>query len=181
MIRFQALQAAAYNGLHPVVAIPSRLYFPRSPAKPLNGVRISIKDNFHVNGIVTTVGSRAYAECYGAQTSTAALVKQLIDQGAIIMGKTKMAAFAGHEIPPEKAIDYMPPWNPRADGYQGPSCSSSGTGSSVAGYDWVDIGLGSDSKSLMRVIKSCYAIANRMQLEEAFEFPLLLLAYGHSG
>ncbi len=59
-----------------------------------------------------------------------------------------MSAYAGSEVPPEKCIDYFPPWNPRGDGYQGPSGSSSGTGSSAAGYDWLDIALGTDSQSM---------------------------------
>jgi Asp-tRNA(Asn)/Glu-tRNA(Gln) amidotransferase A subunit family amidase len=132
--------------LHSVLAVPSRLYTPPSTEKPLNGVRVTVKDIFHVRGIVTTLGSRAYSDCYGPQEYTSDYLKHLIDLGVVLVGKTKMSAFAGSEIPPEKCIDYFPPWNPRADGYQGPSGSSSGAGSTIAGYDWLDVSLASDSK-----------------------------------
>ena len=85
--------------------------------------------------MVTTLGSRAYAECYGTQNSTAKYLRYLIDRGAIIVGKTKMSGYAGSEVPPEKCIAYFPPWNPRGDGYQGPSGSSSGAGASIAKYE----------------------------------------------
>ena len=103
--------------------------------KPLNGKRISAKDLFHLEGIVTAIGSRSCAECYEAQNSAAKYVQELVDQGAIIVGKTKMGAYAGSEVPPEKCIDYFAPRNPRGDGYQGPSGSSSGAGLSIAGYE----------------------------------------------
>lgn len=145
MLRFQPLYANAYSGVHSVVAVPSRLSYPVTPDKPLNGRRISVKDLFHLEGMVTTIGSRSYAECYGPQNTTAKYLQHLIDKGAIIVGKTKMGGYAGSEIPPEKCIDYFAPWNPRGDGYQGPSGSSSGAGASVAGYKWLDFALATDS------------------------------------
>ena len=57
-----------------------------------------------------------------------------------------MSAYAGSEVPSEKCIDYFPPWNPTGDGYQGHSRSSTGAGASGAGYDWVDLASGTDSK-----------------------------------
>lgn len=143
---FQPLHAGAYTGTHSVVAVPSRLYFPISSEKPLNGKRVTVKDNFHLAGLVTTMGSRSYAEYYGVQETSSLYVREIVFQGAIIVGKTKMGAFTGSEAAPEKSIDYFPLWNPRGDGYQGPSGSSMGAGFSVAGYSWVDITLGTDSK-----------------------------------
>lgn len=105
-----------------------------------------MKDIFHMKGMKTTIGSRAYTECYEPQQNTSVYLQSLIDKGAIIVGKTKTSAFAASEIPPDKCIDYFPPWSPRADGYQGPSGSSSGAGVSIAGYEWLDISIGSDSK-----------------------------------
>jgi Asp-tRNA(Asn)/Glu-tRNA(Gln) amidotransferase A subunit family amidase len=101
-----------------VVAVPSKLHYPPSIEKPLNGLRISVKDNYHLSVVHTTTGSRSYAKLYGPQTQTSELVKRLVRQGAVILGKTKMGAYAGSEVPPEKCIDYFPPWNPRGDGYQ---------------------------------------------------------------
>lgn len=109
-------------------------------------MRISIKDNIHLSGIVTSLGNKAYAELYGRQNASSEYVDKLTEQGAVIVGKTKLSAFAGSEIPPCQCIDYFPPWNPRGDGYQGPSGSSSGAGASAAGYDWLDIALSTDSK-----------------------------------
>lgn len=144
--RFEPVTVAAYNGLHKVVAVPSRLHYPRTPTKPLNGMRIAIKNNMHLRWIVTTLGSRSYAACYGIQNVTSSFVQHLVDQGAVVVGKTKLSAYAGAEIPPEKCIDYFPPWNARADGYQGPSGSSSGAGASIGGYSWLDLALATDSE-----------------------------------
>lgn len=129
-----------------MVAIPSRLYFKPSPERPLGGLRVTVKDNYKLSGVVQTLGSMSYSRLYGSSTETADVVRSLIDRDAIIIGKTKLDAYAGSEVPPEKCIDYFTPWNPRGDGYQGPSGSSSGAGSSVASYEWVDIGLGTDSE-----------------------------------
>ena len=154
--RYQALQANAYSGLHSVIAVPSRLYSPPSEKKPLNGKRVSIKDNFHLDGVVSSLGSRSYSECYGPQNTTSLCVQKLVDQGAVIVGKTVMSAFAGSEVPPEKCIDYFPPWNPRGDGYQGPSGSSSGAASSIASYEWLDLAVGTDSKRSTDVLAFCF-------------------------
>ena len=114
--RFTPLLAGAYSGLVPVVGVPSRLYSTPSPEMPLGGLRFSVKDNYQFAGISTTMGSRSYTKLYGPQTKTSALVKRIVDLGGIIVGKTKMGAFAGSEVPSEKCIDYFPPWNPRGDG-----------------------------------------------------------------
>lgn len=109
-------------------------------------MRIAVKDNYHISGTVTTLGSRSYAACYGIQHTTSSYVKRLIDQGAIIVGKTKLCSFAGAEMPPAQVIDYLAPFNPRGDGYQSPSGSSMGSGVAMAGYAWLDFALGTDSK-----------------------------------
>ncbi|PMD44122.1 amidase signature enzyme [Hyaloscypha variabilis F] len=155
---FQPLHAGAYSGTHLVVAVPSRLYFQKIPGKPLNGKRITIKDNFHLSGVVTTMGSRSYTNYYGVQNTTSSYVQSLLDQGAVIVGKTKMGAYTGSEGPPEKVVDYFPPWNPRGDGYQGPSGSSMGAGSSVAGYDWIDVALGTDTTGSTRMPAASYGL-----------------------
>lgn len=136
------------------MAVPSRLYFPRTSDKPLNGLRIAIKDNFHLVGTVTTLGSRAWARLYGVQDSTSAYVQHLIELGCVVVGKTKLSSFARTEEPPAGLIDYLAPFNPRADLYQSPSGSSSGAGSAIAGYEWLDISLGTDS----RFYRSCVTL-----------------------
>lgn len=47
-------------------------------------------------------------------------------------------------------VDYHSPFNPRGDGYQDPSSSSSGAGASIASYPWLDIALGSDTGGSIR-------------------------------
>jgi len=42
------------------------------------------------------------------------------------------------------------PWNPRGDGWLTCSASSSGGGCSIAGYEWLDFAIGSDTGSSMR-------------------------------
>jgi Asp-tRNA(Asn)/Glu-tRNA(Gln) amidotransferase A subunit family amidase len=42
-------------------------------------------------------------------------------------------------------IDWQCSFNPRADGYQSPSMSSAGSAAAVAGYDWVDFSVGTDT------------------------------------
>lgn len=90
--------------------------------------------------------NRAYNELYPARVSSADYVKKLIGLGAVIVGKTKMSAFASAEEPTDQWIDYHCPFNPRGDKYQTPSCSSTGAGASLAGYSWLDHSIGTDSK-----------------------------------
>ncbi|KAK4139840.1 putative amidase [Dichotomopilus funicola] len=130
---WEPLKAGAYSGLYPVAAVPSRLYYPPSTKKPLNGLRITVKDNYHLSGVHTTLGSGSYAQLYGPQTQTSELVKRL-------------------------CIDYFPPWNPRGDGYQGPSGSSSGACASVASYPWVDVALGTDTTRSIRMPAASYGL-----------------------
>ncbi|KAJ5811409.1 amidase [Penicillium riverlandense] len=155
---FKPFHTAAFTGSNSVVPVPSRLYSQKNAAQPLAGMRIAIKDNMHLNGVTTTLGSRSYAELYGKQPKSSQYVDILIQKGAIIVGKTKMSAFAGSEVPPTECIDYFPPWNPRGDGYQGPSGSSSGAAATIAGYPWVDISLCTDTTGSMRHPASCHGV-----------------------
>lgn len=108
---------------------------------------MAVKDIFHVRGLRTSVCNKAYYSLYPAALKTAACVQILEKEGAHILGTTKLAAFAATEEPIE-CVDYQAPWNPRADGYQSPAGSSSGSGAAIASYPWLDISIGSDSKSI---------------------------------
>ncbi len=55
ILRFAAFQSTAFTGLTGSIVVPSRLYFKKTAELPLNGVRISIKDNMHLNGVETTL------------------------------------------------------------------------------------------------------------------------------
>ncbi|KAL8791632.1 MAG: hypothetical protein Q9195_005781 [Heterodermia aff. obscurata] len=129
-----------------LVAVSSRLRYRASRSLPLAGVRVVVKDNFHIAGLKTSLCNRAYYELYPPQETTAECIQTLIDAGASILGKAKLNSFGVWEEPTEY-IDYQAPWNPRADGYQSPGGSSTGSGAAIAAYDWLDIGIGSDSKT----------------------------------
>src|SRR5687767_15981396 len=47
-------------------------------------------------------------------------------------------------------VSQLAPFNPRGDGYQDPSSSSSGAGASIAAYEWLDIAIGSDTGGSIR-------------------------------
>lgn len=47
-------------------------------------------------------------------------------------------------------VDYHSPFNARGDGYQDPSSSSSGPGSGIGSYSWLDLALGSDTGGSVR-------------------------------
>jgi Asp-tRNA(Asn)/Glu-tRNA(Gln) amidotransferase A subunit family amidase len=107
---------------------------------------VATKDNFHIKNVRMSACNRAYYELSPPPLKTAACLQRLVDLGAVIVGTTKLASFAATEEPIE-CIDWQAPWNPRADGYQSPAGSSSGSGAAIAAYDWLDIGIGSDSTS----------------------------------
>ena len=134
-----------------VVAVPSRIRKRPTESNLLSGMRVAVKDNFHIKGHRTSLCNRAYYELYPASNKTASCISKLEDRGAYIVGTTKLAAFAATEEPLE-CVDYQAPWNPRGDGHQSPAGSSSGSGAAIASYKWLDIAIGSDSKwSLMLV------------------------------
>ena len=129
------------------VAVASRLRTETSADLPLAGIRIVVKDNFHLKGLKISLCNRAYYNTYPPSQQTAVCLQKLIDLGATILGQAKLNSFGVWEEPTEY-IDYQAPWNPRGDGYQSPGGSSTGSGAAVAAYDWLDIGIGSDSKTL---------------------------------
>jgi Asp-tRNA(Asn)/Glu-tRNA(Gln) amidotransferase A subunit family amidase len=110
-------------------------------------VRLAIKDLFDVKGVKTSGQNRAYARLYPEADETAHFLQKLLDLGAVIVGKTKCTQFGSSEQPTADWIETHCPWNPRGDGYLSPRGSSTGSGVAIAAYDWVDVGIGTDSKS----------------------------------
>lgn len=106
---------------------------------------MAVKDNFHLQGWRTSLSNQAYHDTYPPQEKTAVCIQRLVDLGALIVGKTKLTSFCVWEEPVE-SIDYPAPWNARADGYQSPGGSSSGSGAAIGAYEWLDIAIGTDSK-----------------------------------
>lgn len=143
------------------IAIPSRLHFPRSPEKPLNGLRIAIKDNINLKGVKTTGASRSYGEAYGAVEVTSPAVQQLIELGAVIVGKTVLSQFASTGAPTGDYPEFMCGFNARGDRFRTPGGSSSGSGAAIGSYPWLDVALGTDSTLLCEPSEDCF---NHMNL-----------------
>ncbi|KAJ3051571.1 hypothetical protein HK097_007417 [Rhizophlyctis rosea] len=142
---------AHVKGAHTAtVGVPSRLYYTKTTKQPLAGVRLAVKDIYDVKGLKTGCGNRAYYDLYPEKTKTAESVKRLVDAGVVVVGKVKTSQFANGESPTADWVDLHSPFNPRGDGYQIPSSSSSGSGAAMAAYPWLDLALGSDTGGSMR-------------------------------
>lgn len=58
------------------VIVPSRLYYPApTDLKPLSGVRVGLKDLYHLKGLKTGAGDSAYFNLYAAANSTAVSIQ----------------------------------------------------------------------------------------------------------
>ncbi|KAF2130417.1 amidase signature enzyme [Dothidotthia symphoricarpi CBS 119687] len=132
------------------IAVPSRLYFTKTTEKPLAGVRMGIKDIYDIKGLRTSNGNRAWYWFYPPAENTATPVQNLIDAGAVIVGKMVTSQFANGEVATADWVDYHEAFNPRGEGYQDTSSSSSGGGAGEASYPWLDVTLGSDTGGSVR-------------------------------
>ncbi|OQD66177.1 hypothetical protein PENPOL_c005G02364 [Penicillium polonicum] len=142
------------------VIVPSRCYYNPSPSRPLDGARISVKDNIDIAGHKTTLCNRAWIQLYPVKSKNAACVQKLIEAGAVIVGKVKLQAMIMREEPLE-CVEFIAPFNPRADGYQVPSGSSHASAAGIGSYDWLDFSLGSDTNGSGRKPASyngCFSI-----------------------
>lgn len=116
-----------------------------STNKPLQGLRFAVKDLFNIKGLRPTAGCRAYYAIADPAATTATALTRPIDFGANLLGTLKLGSLITKEEPSE-AADYQSPFNPRGDGYQSPSSSSSDSGASIASYKWLDFTLGTASE-----------------------------------
>lgn len=133
------------------IPVPSRVYtMNMTDARPLEGMRVAVKDIFDLNGFKTGCGNRAHWLLYAAANESATSVQRLVDLGAVIVGKVKTAQFANGAAVLAGWFDQMCPYNPRGDGYQSPSTSSSGSGAALAAYNWLDYTIGSDTGGSVR-------------------------------
>lgn len=117
---------------------------------PLAGLRFAVKDIYHVKGLRTSGGSRAYYDTYGAQNYTDAVVETSLAAGAQLVGKTRTIAFALGTPRNGWDVDYQDPWSFRGDGYQTTGGSSSGSSAAIVAYDWLDFTIGSDTGGSVR-------------------------------
>jgi len=77
-----------------------------------------------IKGLRTSNGNRAWYWLYPPANATAPPVQNLIDAGAIIVGKMITSQFANGETATADWVDYHEAFNPRGDGYQDTSSSS---------------------------------------------------------
>jgi hypothetical protein len=147
---YDVLPASLQGYASLTIGVPSRLYFTKTKHQPLAGVRLGVKDLYDIKGVKTGCGNRAYYETYPAANTTGPAIQSLIDAGAVIVGKMKTSQFANGETATDDWVDYHSPFNARGDGYQDPSSSSSGPGSGIGAYPWLDIAIGSDTGGSIR-------------------------------
>ncbi|KUJ23209.1 amidase signature enzyme [Mollisia scopiformis] len=131
------------------IPVPSRCYSQvLNEQKPLSGKRIAVKDIYDLRGLPTSAGCKAYGAHHGPSKDTAECIKVLLDQGAVIVAKAKTVQFASGMASADWTADKCPT-NPRGDGQLDTGCSSAGSAAAIAGYEWLDTTIGSDSLGSM--------------------------------
>jgi Asp-tRNA(Asn)/Glu-tRNA(Gln) amidotransferase A subunit family amidase len=122
--------------------VPSRLYSRHSPKTPLAGCRVALSDDVALQGVKTTLSSRAWADLNGPTEETDSVVSRLLKLSAVVVGKTKIPQL-GHG---REWVDFRSSGNPRGDGYLNAPGSCCGAAASLAGYPWLDFAVGLDGK-----------------------------------
>ncbi|KAI0483539.1 amidase signature domain-containing protein, partial [Xylaria cf. heliscus] len=139
---FSQLKAAGTTYDCLAIAVPAR-----SAKNAIGGqhrLRIAVKDLYRVKGLKTSLNNLSYYDVSDESPASAAVVQSLIQDGAYILGMTKLSSMIAREEPMD-AVDFQTAFNPRGDGYQSPAGSSSGSAAAVASYSWLDCALGSDT------------------------------------
>lgn len=126
-------------------AAAEKQYASGQDVAPLAGVPTSIKDAFHLRGVVTTLGSVVYQNQVAKDDS--GVVKRVRAAGAVIVGKTNTAEF-GQSATTENLLgpDTGNPWDPGRT----PGGSSGGAAASVAA-GMTTLAVGSDGGGSIRI------------------------------
>lgn len=114
---------------------------------PLSGMRVAVKDLFHITDTPTTAGNPDWLASHPAQHETASAVTKLINAGAKLVGKTITDELA-YSLNGQN-IHYGTPINPVTP-ERLPGGSSSGSAVAVSA-GLADIGLGTDTGGSIRV------------------------------
>lgn len=120
---------------------------PGAPEGPLSGLTFAAKDVFDVAGSRTGFGNPAWLNTHPPAETTAPAVRQLLDAGANLVGKT-LADELTYSLSGQNA-HYGTPVNSAAPG-RIPGGSSSGSASAVAG-GLVEFALGTDCGGSVRL------------------------------
>lgn len=126
-------------------AAAERSYAAGGPLAPLTGVPVSIKDAFHLEGVVTTLGSLVHRNQVAKTDS--GVVRRLRAAGAVFLGKTNTAEF-GQSATTDNLLgpDTGNPWDPQRT----PGGSSGGAAASVAA-GLASAAVGSDGGGSIRI------------------------------
>lgn len=116
-------------------------------ALPLSGLRLAVKDLFHMAGLPTSAGNPTWLATHPIPTKTASSISALLSEGAIFCGKTITDELA-YSLNGQN-IHYGTPSNPVTPDRL-PGGSSSGSAVAVSS-DLADIGLGTDTGGSIRV------------------------------
>ncbi len=114
---------------------------------PLAGLTFAVKDVFHIKGARTGFGQPDWLETHEPATETALAVRQLLDAGATMVGKTHTDELA-YSLTGEN-VHFGTPVNPR-DPTRIPGGSSNGSVAAVAG-GLVDFAIGTDCGGSVRL------------------------------
>ena len=116
----------------------------------LSGMRLAVKDLFHMESLPTTAGNPTWLATHNQPTATASCVSALLDAGASFVGKTITDELA-YSLNGQN-IHYGTPENPITP-ERLPGGSSSGSAVAVSG-NLAEIGLGTDTGGSIRVPSS---------------------------
>lgn len=119
-------------------------------------LRLAVKDNIDIEGVVTTAGSRHFANTRGPATKDAPCLALARERRVQIIGKTNLSEFA---VSPSGLNEYYgTPRNPYCFWTKRiPGGSSSGSAVAVAG-GMADVAFGTDTAGSIRVPSACCGI-----------------------
>src|SRR3954471_15363184 len=132
-----------------------RAFIKRFPADPnSNRLRLAIKDNIDMKGVVTTAGSNFFQLTHKPATADAACLAIARRRGVQIVGKTNMTEFA---VAPSGMNEYYgTPRNPMRR-ILIPGGSSSGSAVAL-GNGEADVAFGTDTAGSIRVPAACCGV-----------------------
>jgi aspartyl-tRNA(Asn)/glutamyl-tRNA(Gln) amidotransferase subunit A len=132
-------------------SVPKGIFLAR-PEQPAAGISLAVKDLFDTAGLVTTYGSKIFAEHVPKRTAEA--VKRLEAAGYANVGKTNLHEFAYGITSQNPHFGTVP--NPIAPGRVAGG-SSGGSAAALAG-GFAEAALGSDSGGSIRIPAACCGV-----------------------